>query len=195
MTTADDLRACSSALFVMAERTPRMKRYRDVLETVISSAMDCVAKSNEQQRTDHPQPPPPMHLEPEIFTPHEQQAVESLMGLSSTTQAGKKTSVRTQHFVETQMLTPTDELQQLPTREPLATFDLQEDIMNWPMESLFDFQWQADIPDTMPDVAGSIEDNWQPGPNLPNDGESNRNVWAGDKYGLNMINSLLAMDP
>ncbi|RDW60105.1 hypothetical protein BP5796_11711 [Coleophoma crateriformis] len=42
---ANDLRACSSALFVMAERSSGLKKYRDVLETVIGSAMDFVTET------------------------------------------------------------------------------------------------------------------------------------------------------
>ncbi|RDW84474.1 hypothetical protein BP6252_02064 [Coleophoma cylindrospora] len=45
MSVANDLRACSSALFVMAERSSGLKKYRDVLETVIGSAMDFVTES------------------------------------------------------------------------------------------------------------------------------------------------------
>lgn len=44
-TVAEDLRACSSALFVMAERTPSVKKYRDALETVISATMEYMGRS------------------------------------------------------------------------------------------------------------------------------------------------------
>ncbi len=44
-TVSNDLRACSSALFVMAERTPVVKKYRDALENVISATMDFLAKA------------------------------------------------------------------------------------------------------------------------------------------------------
>jgi len=40
---SNDLRACSSALFVMAERTPAVKKYRDALETVIGATMEFLA--------------------------------------------------------------------------------------------------------------------------------------------------------
>ncbi|KAM3079595.1 hypothetical protein ACMFMG_006010 [Clarireedia jacksonii] len=43
-TVSNDLRACSSALFVMAERTPVVKKYRDALETVISATMDFISR-------------------------------------------------------------------------------------------------------------------------------------------------------
>lgn len=42
ISAANDLRACSSALFVMAERDPKLKKYRDGLETLINRAMDHV---------------------------------------------------------------------------------------------------------------------------------------------------------
>ncbi|RFU30446.1 hypothetical protein B7463_g5916, partial [Scytalidium lignicola] len=51
ISVANDLRACSSVLFVMAERTSTVKKYRDVLETVIKSAMDFVAKPSMPQTT------------------------------------------------------------------------------------------------------------------------------------------------
>lgn len=43
---ANDLRACSSALFVMAERSSGLKKYRDILETIICSAMDFVTEKS-----------------------------------------------------------------------------------------------------------------------------------------------------
>ena len=43
-TVSNDLRACSSALFVMAERTPVVKKYRDALETVIGATMEFLAR-------------------------------------------------------------------------------------------------------------------------------------------------------
>ncbi|TVY26180.1 putative transcriptional regulatory protein [Lachnellula hyalina] len=41
---SNDLRACSSALFVMAERTPVVKKYRDALENVIGATMEFLAQ-------------------------------------------------------------------------------------------------------------------------------------------------------
>lgn len=45
-TVSNDLRACSSALFVMAERTPVVKKYRDALETVIGATMEFLARAS-----------------------------------------------------------------------------------------------------------------------------------------------------
>ena len=42
-TVSNDLRACSSALFVIAERTPVVKKYRDALETVTGATMEFLA--------------------------------------------------------------------------------------------------------------------------------------------------------
>ncbi|CAG8974147.1 hypothetical protein HYALB_00002784 [Hymenoscyphus albidus] len=42
---SNDLRACSSALFVMAERTPVVKKYRDALENVIGATMEFLAQA------------------------------------------------------------------------------------------------------------------------------------------------------
>lgn len=53
-TVSNDLRACSSALFVMAERTPSVKKYRDALESVISATMDHMSKTKP-----NPSSPPP----------------------------------------------------------------------------------------------------------------------------------------
>lgn len=39
---SNDLRACSSSLFVMAERNHRLKKHRDVLEAIITKAMEYV---------------------------------------------------------------------------------------------------------------------------------------------------------
>jgi hypothetical protein len=44
-TVSNDLRACSSALFVMAERTPVVKKYRDALENVIGATMEFLARA------------------------------------------------------------------------------------------------------------------------------------------------------
>ena len=44
-TVSNDIRACSSALFVMAERTPVVKKYRDALENVISATMEFLARA------------------------------------------------------------------------------------------------------------------------------------------------------
>ncbi|KAL4877440.1 fungal-specific transcription factor domain-containing protein [Aspergillus karnatakaensis] len=45
---SNDLRACSSALFVMAERHPSVRKYRDALETTINRVMDYVSDSQSQ---------------------------------------------------------------------------------------------------------------------------------------------------
>ncbi|KAJ5832866.1 hypothetical protein N7474_001177 [Penicillium riverlandense] len=47
---SNDLRACSSALFSMAERNQRLKRYRDGLETIINRAVDFVQRASEAQQ-------------------------------------------------------------------------------------------------------------------------------------------------
>lgn len=49
---SNDLRACSSALFVMAERAPTVKKFRDALETVIGATMEFLADPTKI----HPQP-------------------------------------------------------------------------------------------------------------------------------------------
>jgi len=54
-TVSNDIRACSSALFVMAERTPVVKKYRDALENVIGATMEFLARA-------------PMPLKPEQDT-------------------------------------------------------------------------------------------------------------------------------
>ncbi|KAL4867180.1 hypothetical protein BDV12DRAFT_124088 [Aspergillus spectabilis] len=45
MRVANDLRACSSAIFVIAERNPSFRKYRDDLENMINRAMDFVHES------------------------------------------------------------------------------------------------------------------------------------------------------
>ncbi|KAE9380683.1 hypothetical protein N431DRAFT_540260 [Stipitochalara longipes BDJ] len=45
VTVSNDLRACSSALFVMAERTPVVKKYRDALENVMNATMEFLARA------------------------------------------------------------------------------------------------------------------------------------------------------
>lgn len=47
---SNDLRACSSALFVMAERNPKLKKHRDGLETIINRAMEFVEESANTRR-------------------------------------------------------------------------------------------------------------------------------------------------
>ncbi|KAJ5811764.1 hypothetical protein N7474_008065 [Penicillium riverlandense] len=44
-TVSNDLRACSSAIFMMAERNPKLKKHRDGLETIINRAMEFVEES------------------------------------------------------------------------------------------------------------------------------------------------------
>ncbi|KAL2841144.1 fungal-specific transcription factor domain-containing protein [Aspergillus pseudoustus] len=51
MNVSNDLRACSSSLFVMAERHPSVRKYRDALETTINRVMDYV--SDAQQHEHH----------------------------------------------------------------------------------------------------------------------------------------------
>ncbi|KAL4949237.1 fungal-specific transcription factor domain-containing protein [Aspergillus filifer] len=53
---SNDLRACSSALFVMAERHPSVRKYRDALETAITRVMDYVndAQINQGQSQAYP---------------------------------------------------------------------------------------------------------------------------------------------
>ncbi|KAL4927992.1 transcription factor domain-containing protein [Aspergillus undulatus] len=53
ISVSNDLRVCSSALFVMAERHPSVRKYRDALETAINRAMDYV--SDAQQNQNHPE--------------------------------------------------------------------------------------------------------------------------------------------
>ncbi|KAG9240678.1 putative Zn(II)2Cys6 transcription factor [Calycina marina] len=62
---SNDLRACSSALFVMAERTPVVKKYRDALETVISATMEFLADPQKVQRS-------PTRLDPTLASPQQQ---------------------------------------------------------------------------------------------------------------------------
>ncbi|KAL2814681.1 fungal-specific transcription factor domain-containing protein [Aspergillus cavernicola] len=45
ISVSNDLRACSSALFVMAERHPSVRKYRDALETTINRVMEYVSDS------------------------------------------------------------------------------------------------------------------------------------------------------
>ncbi|KAL4965826.1 transcription factor domain-containing protein [Aspergillus stella-maris] len=49
ISVSNDLRACSSALFVMAERHPSVRKYRDALETAITRVMDYVNDAQTQQ--------------------------------------------------------------------------------------------------------------------------------------------------
>ncbi|GLB09453.1 hypothetical protein AtubIFM57258_005374 [Aspergillus tubingensis] len=62
---SNDLRACSSALFVMAERNPSLKKYRDGLEMIINRVMEYV---NDAAKTDPM--PSDSHTEDVIPTPH-----------------------------------------------------------------------------------------------------------------------------
>lgn len=62
---SNDLRACSSALFVMAERNPSLKKYRDGLEMIINRVMEYV---NDAAKADPL--PSESHTEDVIPTPH-----------------------------------------------------------------------------------------------------------------------------
>ncbi|PYH28244.1 Zn(II)2Cys6 transcription factor [Aspergillus neoniger CBS 115656] len=62
---SNDLRACSSALFVMAERNPSLKKYRDGLEMIINRVMEYV---NDAAKADPM--PSDSHTEDVIPTPH-----------------------------------------------------------------------------------------------------------------------------
>ncbi|KAL5335538.1 fungal-specific transcription factor domain-containing protein [Aspergillus crustosus] len=53
ISVSNDLRACSSALFVMAERHPSVRKYRDALETTINRVMDYVSDSQLHNQTHH----------------------------------------------------------------------------------------------------------------------------------------------
>ncbi|KAL4973709.1 fungal-specific transcription factor domain-containing protein [Aspergillus desertorum] len=50
ISVSNDLRACSSALFVMAERHPSVRKYRDALETAINRVMDYVSDAQMQSQ-------------------------------------------------------------------------------------------------------------------------------------------------
>ncbi|KAL4922638.1 fungal-specific transcription factor domain-containing protein [Aspergillus aurantiobrunneus] len=54
ISVSNDLRACSSALFVMAERHPSVRKYRDALETAINRVMDYVSDAQLHQSPGHP---------------------------------------------------------------------------------------------------------------------------------------------
>lgn len=204
MGTANDLSACSSALFVMAERTPSVRKYRDVLETVVSSAMDFIVKST-NPNTD----PPPLTREDAAktagsFTPHEHQAVESLLGLSSLSQEHDREQLhpqqRQKHPSNTGFSLPNnnfknywepEQSQNFPAAPPPAT----ESIANWPLEPLFDFQWHNTSDPEASFTNGQDNMIWDGMGDLQLPGGSEReNVWAGDKHGLNMINKLLGID-
>ncbi|KAK6581334.1 hypothetical protein PZA11_006025 [Diplocarpon coronariae] len=60
---SNDLRACSSALFVMAERRPVVKKYRDALENIIGETMEFLARppSDAGQGPDLTLPTPVQH--------------------------------------------------------------------------------------------------------------------------------------
>ena len=47
---SNDLRACSTAFFVMAERNPKLKKHRDGLENIINRAMEFVEESANTRR-------------------------------------------------------------------------------------------------------------------------------------------------
>lgn len=71
-TVSNDLRACSSALFVMAERTPVVKKYRDALENVIGATMDFLARTpapahSQEQSSDPSQSVQASHNTPETL--------------------------------------------------------------------------------------------------------------------------------
>ncbi|RDW85575.1 hypothetical protein BP5796_03900 [Coleophoma crateriformis] len=80
-TVSNDLRACSSALFVMAERTPVVKKYRDALETVIGATMEFMARG--PSSTPGPGSNPKLHS-PTMTTKKTQQSQLSLPTPAST---------------------------------------------------------------------------------------------------------------
>lgn len=197
MTVSNDLRACSSALFVMAERTPRVKKYRDVLETVITGAMDFVSKNTDPSL---PNNVPQTQRSSSAISSHEQQAVQSLLGLSTATQSNN--SNYTGPLDISQLLQQSNERayssgnswQHTPTQEESTQQLLRTDIHDWPMEPLFDFQWQNDqVPDETIDTSLQVP-YWQLGSTMENVEPPVENVWAGDRYGLQMINQLLSLD-
>lgn len=69
ITVSNDLRACSSALFVMAERTPSIAKYRDALENVITATMEFLAKPKSQQDSVS-QPPHQSHADIPTTSPN-----------------------------------------------------------------------------------------------------------------------------
>ncbi|KAL4810673.1 fungal-specific transcription factor domain-containing protein [Aspergillus unguis] len=82
ISVSNDLRACSSALFVMAERHPNVRKYRDALETAINRVMEYVSDAQstdaytlDRALTDPPTPgffiPSPQASRHETRTPDE----------------------------------------------------------------------------------------------------------------------------
>lgn len=204
MGTANDLSACSSALFVMAERTPSVRKYRDVLETVVSSAMDFVVKSANPNNN-----PPPLTREDAAktagsFTPHEHQAVESLLGLSSLPQEQDREQIPTQqrqrhHSNKGPSLANNNFTNLWEPQQPQALSNVPppatESIENWPLEPLFDFPWHSTSDPEATLSSGQDSMIWEGVGDLQLPGGSEReNVWAGDKHGLHMINRLLGID-
>lgn len=53
ITVANDIRACSSAMFFMSERNPSLSKYRDGLETIINRVMEFVDLNQEATSTRH----------------------------------------------------------------------------------------------------------------------------------------------
>ncbi|TVY78224.1 putative transcriptional regulatory protein [Lachnellula suecica] len=95
---SNDLRACSSALFVMAERTPVVKKYRDALENVIGATMEFLAQAPPRNPEHDPALTSPVLAQTPIihntaFSPgFVGAAQESFVRGSSTSKTGEYTS-------------------------------------------------------------------------------------------------------
>lgn len=184
LSVANDLRACTAALFVMAERTPVVKKYRDVLEAVINSAMDFISRSDESSapslqgaQTSNNRP-----ANAGLFSKEDHQVVLSLLGLSAQQTPDQNqvpgslaTSPRTQTFPSN-----TDTI---PHKSQALHEPLQGPSMNAEFHSHINQYGRGESRD------------WDLGLGEPYLGDEwGQNLWEGDRFSFQMLNQMMTLD-
>lgn len=183
---ANDLRACSSVLFVMAERTSTVKKYRDVLETVIKSAMDFIAKPSIPQVTGSY-----THRRSRETNPrHNHQVVQSLLGISAQQVPANIPAPQTRsgHQPVNAWQTPMQDF------SPSSTLNMS----TGPLEPLL----EASQPFAIYDESGNgLQNGVGQDQSLDPVGYSQQmfmgstpTMWEGDRFSVQMLNEMLMLD-
>lgn len=183
LSVANDLRACTAALFVMAERTPVVKKYRDVLETVITSAMEFISRSPVHTNSSFHDQHSGDHRETNrMFSKDDHQVVLSLLGLSAQ-------QAPDQNQIPKSLATSPQTGNFPPPATSIAGHQRVsfESVQNSSMNAEFSIA-------SNPYVRGGNRE-WDLGLGEPYLAEEwGQNLWEGDRFSFQMLNQMMTLD-
>jgi hypothetical protein len=181
----------------MAERTPVVKKYRDVLENVITSAMDFVARTTDpgygaQQRDLSEDFPSQSNQQRQdsgttsgIFSKDDHQIVQGLLGLSAQ-QPPDQVPASLASSVPSQTNPPPESVN-LTSRQQQTTF---ENLQNQTMPSGFRNEIYTN---GRPEIRGwNLSSEFSDSQYFGD--EWGQNVWEGDRYSFQMLNEMMSLD-